>query len=77
MENDFSAIRSIQELKNLLDSGAITQQEFDALKRKIIFGSNQPDAKPDPVTPPTSWSLPTNPEKASPIASRKRSNTNL
>jgi hypothetical protein len=68
MENDFSAIRSIQELKNLLDSGAITQQEFDALKRKIIFGSNQPEPTPDPVTPPTSWSIPTNIEKVTPRA---------
>jgi hypothetical protein len=43
MENDFSAIRSIQELKNLLDSGAITQQEFEALKKKIIFGKAGPE----------------------------------
>ena len=68
MENDFSAIRSIQELKNLLDSGAITQQEFDALKRKIIFGSNQSETSTNPVTPPTSWSLPTNTEKVTPRA---------
>ncbi|WP_026461665.1 SHOCT domain-containing protein [Adhaeribacter aquaticus] len=39
MENDFSAIKSLNELKNLLDSGAITPEEFVVLKRKIIYGN--------------------------------------
>lgn len=66
MENDFSAIRSIQELKNLLDSGAITQQEFDALKRKIIFGQNQPDTSTGSTSVPVSG-FPPFPETKQPV----------
>ncbi|RDC62082.1 SHOCT domain-containing protein [Adhaeribacter pallidiroseus] len=38
MDHENSTIRSLHELKTLLDSGAITSEEYEALKKRIIFG---------------------------------------
>lgn len=67
MENDFSAIRSIQELKNLLDSGAITQQEYDALKKKIIFGKTDREATEGMPLPTSHITAPPVPLGADPL----------
>jgi hypothetical protein len=55
MDQENSTIRSLHELKTLLDSGAITSEEYEALKKRIIFGTpaaSEPRS-PEPI-PPTS-----------------------
>lgn len=45
MNDENSTIRSLHELKTLFDSGAITSEEYEALKKRIIFGT---PATPEP-----------------------------
>ncbi len=39
MNDENSTIRSLHELKTLFDSGAITAEEYEALKKRIIYGA--------------------------------------
>ncbi|KUG06549.1 SHOCT domain-containing protein [Solirubrum puertoriconensis] len=54
--NDASPLDTLRQLKEWLDAGTITPQEFETLKRKLLFSENSP-------TPP---SLPTSPEPVAP-----------
>ncbi len=63
MNDENATIRSLNELKTLFDSGAITSEEYEALKKRIIFGtaaSADPTGlrNPEPNPPvPTSSSV--------------------
>lgn len=46
MNNQDSTIRSLHELKTLFDSGAITQEEYESLKKRIIYGNTPHDSSP-------------------------------
>ncbi|MBG8552867.1 SHOCT domain-containing protein [Hymenobacter guriensis] len=54
MSQDSSPLETLRQLKEWLDAGTITPQEFDTLKRKLLFGEGQapaPAAPPVPVSP--------------------------
>jgi hypothetical protein len=58
MEKDPSPLDTLRQLKEWLDAGTITQQEFDSLKRKLLF--NEAATPPAPVaSPPASTMEPT------------------
>jgi hypothetical protein len=57
-----SPLATLRQLKEMLDAGAITPSEFDALKQKLVFGGSSPaapgaaglvDAAGQTLTPPT------------------------
>lgn len=49
-----SALATLRQLKEMLDAGALTPQEFDALKQKLLFG---PEAAGPITEPPLSETL--------------------
>ncbi|QJX46066.1 SHOCT domain-containing protein [Hymenobacter taeanensis] len=49
MENEPSPLDTLRQLKEWLDAGTITPQEFETLKRKLLFSEN---AGPPASTPP-------------------------
>ncbi|MBJ6144567.1 SHOCT domain-containing protein [Hymenobacter sp. BT559] len=64
-----SALATLRQLKEMLDAGTLTPQEFEALKQKLVFGQEArpaPDSAPTPALgPPLSSPVPA----AEPIAS--------
>jgi hypothetical protein len=49
MEKDPSPLDTLRQLKEWLDAGTITQQEFDTLKQKLVFNA-PPSSPPAPPT---------------------------
>jgi hypothetical protein len=43
-----SALATLRQLKEMLDAGALTPQEFDTLKKKLLFGSEADGAITEP-----------------------------
>ncbi|MDU0369297.1 SHOCT domain-containing protein [Hymenobacter endophyticus] len=62
MDKD-SALDTLRQLKEWLDAGTITQQEFDALKQKLVFNQTPAPAATPPATyvPPGSPTPPSAP----------------
>lgn len=56
MDNSNSPLDTLRQLKEMLDSGALTPTEFEALKKQLVFGpaptTPAPPAAATPATPP-------------------------
>lgn len=48
-----SSLATLRQLKEMLDAGALTPQEFEALKQKLIFGKEGAAEAATPVAPDT------------------------
>lgn len=46
-----ATMEQLKELKEMLDAGVLTQEEFDAQKKIILADTNKPSAKPNQVAP--------------------------
>ncbi|WP_092676659.1 SHOCT domain-containing protein [Hymenobacter arizonensis] len=75
MENPSSPLDTLRQLKEMLDAGALTPTEFEALKKRLVFAdqaTNSPSpASPPPAaapSPPTNISPPTPPASAPPAS---------
>lgn len=64
MDNNPSPLETLRQLKEMLDAGAITPQEFNTLKQKLLFG----DAPAAPAAPTPPAAPPTDPVTAAPTA---------
>ena len=50
MQNPLSPLDTLRQLKEMLDAGALTPTEFEALKQRLVF-SELPTAPPSPLPP--------------------------
>jgi hypothetical protein len=51
MDNPNSPLDTLRQLKEMLDSGAITPTEFEALKQRLVFTTPTPTAPATPAAP--------------------------
>lgn len=49
MENPSSPLETLRQLKEMLDSGALTPTEFEALKQRLVFGPSPVSADAQPL----------------------------
>lgn len=60
MENPSSPLDTLRQLKEMLDSGALTPAEFEALKQRLVFMPSAPEsAAPESGIPPAAPIVPT------------------
>ncbi|OWP63104.1 hypothetical protein CDA63_10425 [Hymenobacter amundsenii] len=68
MEKDPSPLDTLRQLKEWLDAGTITPEEFQTLKQKLVFADTTPPRAPEPPAPePFEVALPTVPEPMPPL----------
>ncbi|WP_426061384.1 SHOCT domain-containing protein [Hymenobacter sp. B1770] len=75
MENPSSPLDTLRQLKEMLDAGALTPTEFEALKKRLVFAdqttppSTSSSTAPTPPAPSSPPSTPPEPEPAPPAPS--------
>ena len=66
MQNPSSPLDTLRQLKEMLDAGALTPTEFEALKQRLVF--NEPPTSPPSPLPPTVSEVPSAPVVPVPAA---------
>ena len=66
MQNPPSPLDTLRQLKEMLDAGALSPTEFEALKQRLVF-SELPTASPLPL-PPAINDMPSPPAMPAPVA---------
>ncbi|WP_083322270.1 SHOCT domain-containing protein [Hymenobacter lapidarius] len=52
MDNPTSPLETLRQLKEMLDAGALTPTEFEALKQRLLFTDPPTPPAPPPPSPP-------------------------
>ena len=77
MENPSSPLDTLRQLKEMLDAGALTPTEFEALKQRLVFSPSAAPAAPEALADPETPAAPTAPTLPGPDATPAASASSL